>query len=388
MNFKTAGESHGKALMGIVCDYPSGVPINKDLIDHNLARRQTGYGRGGRMAIESDKVEIISGVRKGISTGSPISFMIRNRDWDNWKDIMDPYPGKGISHHEKLLLDPRPGHADLTGLLKYRLTTIRDVIERSSARETAARVCTGSIALCALKEIGISIISYVDSIGGVCMQEIPDTEDRGIIERIEGSEVRCPDKTKTKDMMAVIDDAKKAGDSVGGSFRIIVKGLIPGLGSYTEWDKRLDARLAYALMSIPAVKSVEIGSGRASGSISGLDFHDDIFYDRKKGFYRKTNNAGGIEGGMSNGEDIVIGAVMKPVPTTAKGKTTVNIPTKKESMSLKERSDVCAVPSAAVVGEAVTCIELLDAVQEKFGSDSIIDIKENLANYLNYVKSI
>jgi chorismate synthase len=386
MDFKTAGESHGRSLAGIISGFPSGVLIDVDYIDCFLCRRQKGYGRGGRMAIESDKVEIISGVRRGFSTGSPISFLIRNRDWVNWKDLMDPGPPEKTKKEEEILSCPRPGHADLTGVLKYRLDTIRDVIERSSARETAARVCTGAFAMSALRYLDIEIFSYVDRIGKAHMEEVPQIGDESLIKRIEDSEVRCPDREVSEKMKAEIDKARKEGDSLGGSFRIIAGGVVPGLGSYTEWDKRLDARMAHMIMGIPAIKAVEIGMGIASGSSTGLSFHDEIYYSRKKGFYRKTNNAGGIEGGMSNGEDIIVAAVMKPIPTTTKGMDTVDIFSKKAAVSIKERSDTCAVPSAAVVGEAVTAIVILNALQEKFGSDNIDEIKANLENYKKYLK--
>jgi chorismate synthase len=386
MDFKTAGESHGRGLAGIISGFPSGVSVSTDYIDHILSRRQKGYGRGGRMAIESDKVEIISGVRRGFSTGSPISFLIRNRDWANWKDLMDPaLPGK-IKKEEEMLSCPRPGHADLTGVLKYRLDTIRDVIERSSARETAARVCAGAFAMSALRYFDIGIFSYVDRIGKAHMEKIPLKRDEGLIKKIEDSEVRCPDRDVSEKMKAEIDRAVKQGDSLGGSFRIIIRGVVPGLGSYTEWDRRLDARMAHMIMGIPAIKAVEIGMGVASGSSSGLSFHDEIYYSRNNGFYRKTNNAGGIEGGMSNGEDIIVGAVMKPIPTTTKGMRTVDILTKKDAVSIKERSDTCAVPSAAVVGEAVSAIVILNALQEKFGGDNIDEIKTNLESYKKYLK--
>jgi len=384
----TAGESHGKGLVGIISDYPSGIQIDIDLIDRQLAKRQRGYGRGGRMSIEKDQVDIISGIRKGRSTGSPISFIIKNRDWENWKDIMSIIPEKGIGEKEKNILTPRPGHADLTGMLKYRLTTIRDVIERSSARETAARVCVGAFALSALRILNIDIMSYVDRIGSISLNTDPDISDKALTARIDNSEVRCPDESISKKMMKAIDRAKNNGDSIGGSFKIIAKNIPPGLGSYTEWNRRLDARLALAVMSIPDIKAFEIGRGFKSGSSTGLDFHDEIYYSSDKGFYRKTNNAGGIEGGMTNGENIMIGAVMKPIPTTTKGMKTVHMLSKEESVSLKERSDTCAVPSAAVVGEAVVSIELLNAIQEKFGTDNIDEIMENYNNYKNYIKNI
>ena len=388
MNFKTAGESHGKGLVGIISDFPSGIPIDPIIIDNELKRRQKGYGRGGRMAIEKDRVELISGIRKGLTTGSPISFIIRNRDWENWQDLMSISPDQDKDKVEEKLLAPRPGHADLTGFIKYRLNTIRDVIERSSARETAARVCVGSFAKIALEIIDIKVFSYVDSVGKVAFKKSINTQDEKVLNAIEKSQVRCPDESITKKMMKEIDLAKKAGDSIGGSFKVIITGTPPGLGSFTEWDKRLDARLSYAIMAIPAIKAFEVGDGAASGASGGLDFHDEIFYRENKGFFRKTNRAGGIEGGMSNGEDIIIGATMKPIPTTTKGMHTVNITSKKDAVSIKERSDVCAVPSAAIVAEAAAAIEIFKAVQKKFGGDNIDEIVENLNNYKKYIRKI
>lgn len=388
MNFKTAGESHGRGLVGIISDFPSGIPIDPIIIDNELKRRQKGYGRGGRMAIEKDRVELISGIRKGLTTGSPISFIIRNRDWENWQDLMSIFPDQDKGKVEEKLLAPRPGHADLTGFIKYRLNTIRDVIERSSARETAARVCVGSFAKIALEIIDIKVFSYVDSVGKVAFKKSINTQDEKVLNAIEKSQVRCPDESITKKMMKEIDLAKKAGDSIGGSFKVIITGTPPGLGSFTEWDKRLDARLSYAIMAIPAIKAFEVGDGAASGASGGLDFHDEIFYRENKGFFRKTNRAGGIEGGMSNGEDIIIGATMKPIPTTTKGMHTVNITSKKDAVSIKERSDICAVPSAAIVAEAAAAIEIFKAVQKKFGGDNIDEIVENLNNYKKYIRKI
>ena len=388
MNFKTAGESHGKGLVGIISDFPSGVAIDPIIIDNELKRRQKGYGRGGRMAIEKDRIELISGVRKGITTGSPISFIIRNKDWDNWQDVMSIFPDPIKDRNEKKLLAPRPGHADLTGFLKYRLSTIRDVIERSSARETAAKVCVGSFAKIALEAIDIKVFSYVNSIGKAVFSGSVDIEDKEVLNKIEKSDLRCPDESITEKMKKEIDRAKKSGDSIGGSFKVVITGAPPGLGSFTEWNNRLDARLSYAVMSIPAIKAFEIGDGIASGAISGLNFHDEIFYRKNKGFFRKTNRAGGIEGGISNGEDIIIGATMKPIPTTIKGMHTVDIISKKDTLSIKERSDVCAVPSAAIVAEAAAAIEIFKAVQKKFGSDNIDEIISNLNNYKKYIRKI
>lgn len=388
MDFRTAGESHGKTLIGIITEYPSGIKIDIDFINLQLSRRQKGYGRGRRMDIEDDKTEILSGIRRGITTGSPISFMIKNKDWENWKEIMGPFKENNTKSIEQPLLTPRPGHADLSGMVKYHLETARDVLERSSARETAARVCVGAFARIALEILGISVISFVEQIGNARLESFIDLADQDIVHKIEESQVRCPDRKITKEMINEIARARENGDSIGGSFKVIVKGTVPGLGSYTEWDRRLDARLAYAVMSIPAVKAFEIGNGFSSGSSTGLNFHDEIYYSSERGFHRKTNNAGGIEGGMTNGEDIVLTGVMKPIPTTVTGMKTVDLDTKKDSISFKERSDICAVPSAAVVGEAVVAIEIFNEIQKKFGSDNIKEIIDSYNNYKEYIKKI
>ena len=388
MRFLTAGESHGKGLIGIIDGYPSGVFINLNFLNQELKKRQIGFGRGGRMSIEKDTVEVLSGIRKGKTTGSPISFIIYNKDWKNWNDTMQiELSGKASKEAEEKLLEPRPGHADLTGFVKYRLDTIRDVIERSSARETAVRVCIGGFSKIILNMMGIRVYSYVNQIGKVILKK-EVTLDKETIKLIEKSEVRCPDGDISLKMREEIIKAKKYGDSLGGRFKIIAAGVPPALGSYSNWDRRLDGKIAASIMSIPAIKAVEIGEGFSSASKSGLGFHDEIFYDKDSGFFRKTNRAGGLEGGITNGEDIIIGATMKPIPTTTKGMRTVNIKTKKQAISIKERSDVCAVPSAAVVGEAMLSIEILKAILEKFGKDNIDEIMENYRNFKNYLEKI
>ncbi len=395
MRFLTAGESHGRGIAGIIDGYPSGVDVDVTFLDSELSRRQKGYGRGKRMSIENDAIEIISGIRKGKSTGAPVSFIIRNRDWNNWKDIMDISPESresGGDSGEKLL-NPRPGHADINGYLKYRLDDIRDAIERSSARETAARVAAGGFAKIILKLLGIDIFSYVDQIGGVTTDsEIKiNNSSRGntdLLKEIELSEVRCPDKAKSLKMKDEIQKAMNNGDSIGGKFRVVATGVPPGLGSYSQWDRRIDGNIARLFMSIPAIKAVEIGEGYNAPFITGINFHDKIYYKKSEGFYRKTNRAGGIEGGITNGEPVVVGACMKPIPTTSKGLDSVNIKTKESVISLKERSDVCVVPAAAVVGESMLSIGLLNAIQEKFGGDSMEEILENFNNYKKYLEDI
>jgi len=392
LKFLTAGESHGRYLSGIIDGYPSGVRVNIDFLNKELSRRQVGFGRGARMSIENDTLEIISGVRKGKTTGSPISFIIRNRDWDNWKKIMDVNPpAEGEDDIiAGVLLNPRPGHADLNGYLKYRLNDIRDVIERSSARETASRVAVGGFAKLLLVLFGIRIFSYVYQIGNAVLSDELKVEkvSKKILEEIESSEVRCPDKKISLKMKEEIKKVIKNGDSVGGRFRVVATGVPPGLGSYSQWDERIDSKIAMLFMSIPAVKAVEIGDGFNAPNITGTIFHDKIYYKKGSGFYRKTNRAGGIEGGITNGEPVVIGVSMKPIPTTSRGLRTVNIKTKKTSTGLKERSDVCVVPAASVIGESMLSIAILNEIQEKFGKDNIDEILENYNNYKKYLEII
>jgi chorismate synthase len=388
LRYLTAGESHGKSLLGIIDDYPSGVLIDMDFLNYELARRQKGFGRGERMSIEEDTVEIISGVRRGKSIGSPISFVIENKDWENWKEVMGTSPAAYCDMDlEEKILNPRPGHADLVGYLKYRLDDIRDVIERSSARETVVRVCIGGFAKIILKQMGINIFSYVKQIGKVIFSKDIKVSS-GMLKEIERSEVRCPDKIISLQMKEEIIKAKKKGDSVGGKFEVIATGVPPGLGSYSQWDRRIDGRIARSFMSIPAIKAVEIGDGSNVFNDTGISFHDEIYYKSGVGFYRKTNRAGGVEGGVTNGEPVVVRAWMKPIPTTARGLHTVNIKTKKSKVSLKERSDICAVPSAAVVGEAMLSLEILNSIQEKFGRDNIAEILENYNSYIRYLEKV
>ncbi|MEA2015619.1 MAG: chorismate synthase [Actinomycetota bacterium] len=395
MRFLTAGESHGRGIISIIDGYPSGVDIDADFLNGELSRRQKGFGRGGRMSIEKDTVEIVSGIRKGKSTGAPVSFIIRNRDWENWKDIMDIGPESGESEKDSgnKLLNPRPGHADLNGYLKYGLNDVRDVIERSSARETAARVAAGGFAKIILKLLCIDIFSYVEQIGSVALEsEVrADNKNSGnaeLLKEIELSEVRCPDKKVSLKMKEEIKKTMGSGDSIGGKFRVIATGVPAGLGSYSQWDRRIDGEIARMFMSIPAAKAVEIGDGFNAPLMTGINFHDKIYYKKGKGFYRKTNRAGGIEGGITNGEPVIVGACMKPIPTTSKGSDSVNIKTKESVISLKERSDVCVVPAAAVIGESMLAITLVNAVQDKFGGDSIEEILNNYDNYKKHIENI
>lgn len=381
----TAGESHGKALVGIIEGIPAGLEISVEYINFHLKRRQMGYGRGGRMRIESDEVEIISGVRFGKTLGSPIALMIKNRDWENWKSKMSIEEIDDVI--EKITV-PRPGHADLAGYFKYGFDDIRDVIERASARETAIRVACCSIARKLLEEMGIFIGSHVVQIGYVKVEDRNklDKKIQKLIHKPKGalevslsadeSEVRCLDKSVEKKMKEVIKNAMKNGDTVGGIFEVIVTGLPIGLGSYVQWDRRLDGLLAQVIMSIQAVKGVEIGPAFENATKFGSEVHDEIFVKNGK-IYRKTNRAGGIEGGMTNGQPIVLRVAMKPISTVIKGLNSVDLKNLKSVKSRYERSDFCAVPSASIIAESVIAPVIANAVLEKFGGDSLKELKKN-----------
>ena len=382
LRFLTAGESHGELLMGIIEGMPAGLLIRVTDIDRDLARRQTGYGRGGRMKIERDSVKIYTGVRWGRTLGSPVGLMIRNKDWENWRDKMSPDPV--FLNSAEPVTRPRPGHADLAGALKYGMTDIRNILERSSARETAMRVAVGAVAKRLLEEFGIDVMSHVLSIGGV-YAKVPKAAPAELKKRAEASELRCTDPEAERRMMHKIDGARAAGDSLGGVFELIITGVPAGLGSHTHWDRKLDGKLAAALMSVQAIKGVEIGAGFGAANRPGSLVHDEIFWSRKEGFSRKTNMAGGIEGGMSNGGPIVLRAAMKPIPTLMKPLRSVDLLTKKPFKASVERSDVCAVPAAGVVAEAAAAFEIASAMIEKFGGDSIDEMKRN---YTAYVKNL
>jgi chorismate synthase len=363
MRYLTAGESHGPCVITIIDSIPAHLKVNEEDINYELRRRQVGYGRSERMQIEKDKVEILSGVREGKTTGNPITLLIKNKDF---RKSLSP------------INVPRPGHADLAGVLKFNHKEARNILERASARETAARVATGAIAKILLKEFGIKIYSHVIQIGKIKMTNIkPSTT---LLSKADNSCLRCIHPKTEELMKKEIDSAKEKGDSVGGVFEIICKGVPPGLGSHTQWDKKIDARLAYAIMSIPGVKGVEIGLGFRSADTPGREMHDEIFYKNGK-FYRKTNNAGGIEGGITNGEDIIIKAVMKPIPTLKIPLKSIKLSDKSPALAHKERADVCAVPACSVIGEAMAAIELVSCMQEKFGGDSILEMKRNYENY-------
>ncbi|KUK11048.1 MAG: Chorismate synthase [Clostridia bacterium 41_269] len=382
--FLTAGESHGPCLTAIIEGIPAGLELSEKAINFQLQRRQRGYGRGKRMELERDRVKITSGVRGGFTLGSPICLVIENKDWENWQDIMAA--DKSADLEAKKVTAPRPGHADLAGAIKYRHKDMRNVLERASARETAARVAVGAVARIFLEALGININSHVIRIGNVAI-DINKIEPHMLSKALD-SPVMCIDSEKAEEMLREIDNAKREGDSLGGIFEVIAENVPPGLGSYAHWDRRLDGRLAQALMSIPGVKGVEFGIGFKAAEKPGSEVHDAIYYNDDRGFYRLTNNAGGLEGGMSNGEPIIARAAMKPIPTLIKSLPSVDIRTKKPVKAAVERSDVCAVPAAAVVGEAVVSIVLAEAVLEKFGGDYMEEIFNEVARYRGYERQV
>jgi chorismate synthase len=381
LRFLTAGESHGRALVVILEGLPAGLAIDVDAVTRDLRRRQGGYGRGRRMAIESDRAEILSGVRGGQTIGGPVAMTIENRDWANWQYTMsvtpDP-PADAGGAHRAPVTKPRPGHADLAGVAKYGRADVRDILERASARETAARVAAGALARQLLSHAGIRISSHVFAIGSARLAaDVVVTFDQAAA-LPDDAPLRCVDAAVEQRMIDEIDRAKEAGDTSGGAFEVIATGIPVGLGSYVQWDRKLDGRLAQALMSIPAIKAVGIGLGPEAAYRPGSRVHDEIVPDDTGGgevaLRRPTNNAGGLEGGVTNGEDLRVSAWMKPISTLMKPLRSVDLTTMQESAAAIERSDVCAVPAAAVVGEAMVAIVLADALIEKFGGDSIADL--------------
>ncbi len=374
LRFLDAGESHGKCLLGIIEGLPAGLSLNEENINLDLKRRQGGYGRGERMKIEQDRVEILSGLVEGKTIGSPLGLMIKNKDWENWQE--KEYPPLSIS---------RPGHADFAGAIKYGFKDVRKVLERASARQTAMRVAIGSLTQQFLEEFDLNIYSYVLRIGQVKARRITSFNPK-IKAEINKSPVYCIDGIASIGMCREIDRAQEKGDTLGGVFEVVITGVPIGLGSYVEWDRRLDARLASAFMSIPGVKAVEIGEGIEASEKKGSAVHDEIFIRDKLNsnssrYYRKTNRAGGIEGGIANGEEVVIRAYLKPIPTLIVPLRSIDFATKKETNAIYQRSDICVVPAASVVGESVAAWEIAVAFLEKFGGDSLAEIKKNYENY-------
>jgi chorismate synthase len=377
LRFTTAGESHGPGLVTIVEGVPAGLELDLEALDRDMARRQLGHGRGGRMKIESDAVEIRSGVRHGRTLGSPIAILVANRDYANWEERMNPWPVDADVEEVHL---PRPGHADLVGLQKYDHSDVRNVLERASARETAARVAAGGIARAFLDALGVSIHSHVLQIADV-RASVPDSLGPGDFDAVDDSPVRSLDPEAGEEMVEVINRLRKQNETLGGTFEVIAFGLIPGLGSHVSWEERLDGRLAQAMVSIQAIKGVAIGEAWEVAGRPGSQAHDEIFWSEDRGWFRETNRAGGVEGGMSNGEPLVVQAAMKPLSTLTQPLRSVDVHTKEPGDALKERTDSTTVPAAAIVGEAMVALTLASCYREKFGGDHIDDVRAALDAY-------
>lgn len=376
MRYVTAGESHGRTLVAVVSDVPAGISLFQEDFDRDLARRQVGYGRGGRMRIEQDHALVLSGIRFGVTLGSPVAVSVENRDWENWLDVLSVW---GEATDARAVTAPRPGHADLAGVQKTGAHDIRDVLERASARETAARVAAGALAKALLRELGVQVDSYVERIGEAACEPLdPATVDA---EAVEASDVRCPDPAVAGRMRSAIDAAREAGESLGGVVVVRVSGLVPGLGGYAQADQRLDARLGAAVFSIPAIKGVEIGDGFAGAGRPGSQVHDPIVRDERGALRRASDHAGGLEGGMTNGELLVVRAAMKPIPTLTRPLPSVDLVSGQAVDAAHERSDICAVPAAGVVAEAEAALVLASAYQDKFGHDSVTDMRTALDAY-------
>jgi chorismate synthase len=386
LRFLTAGESHGPELVAVIEGAPAGFEIDIARINQDLARRQKGYGRGGRMAIERDEVRVVSGIRFGRTIGSPVTFRIENRDYRNWERRMSIDPGD--RGEAKVVTRPRPGHADLAGVLKYNLADIRDVLERASARETTARVAIGAFARQLLAPFGITVLGYVVSIGSTAATVPTEMSLEELAHVTEESQVRVADAAAERAIIAEIDECRKTGDTLGGIVEVIAAGLPVGLGSHVQWDRKLDGRIGHALMSLQAVKGLEFGMGFEAGRVRGSALHDEIGYDAEaRRFTRQSNNSGGTEGGMSTGEPLRVRVAFKPLSTLMRPLRSADIRSKEESAGTIERSDVCAIPAAAVIAEAVVCFEIAAAFIEKFGGDSLAEITRNFQGYLEQVRN-
>jgi chorismate synthase len=377
LHLTTAGESHGPGLTCIIEGLPAGLELDRERLNRDLARRQLGHGRGGRMKIERDRVDVTGGVRHGRTLGGPIALQVANRDYANWEERMNPWPVDAELAEVHL---PRPGHADLVGVQKYGLTDVRDILERASARETAARVAGGAVAKAFLDALGVSVFSHVIQITGVVAPRRDDLEPADFAD-VDESPVRCLDPEAGTAMVAEINRLRKENESLGGVFEVRAFGLVPGLGSHVSWQERLDGILGQAILSIQAVKAVSIGDGLEVAGLPGSRAHDEIFYDEERGFWRQTNRAGGLEGGMTTGEPVVVRGAMKPLPTLTKPLRSVDIATHQPAEALRERTDSCTVPAAGVVGEAMVAFVLADAYRRKFGGDHIDDVRQALRAY-------
>jgi chorismate synthase len=388
LRFETAGESHGECLVATLTGLPAGVPVCLDYIDRQLWRRQQGYGRGGRMKIESDHAHVVSGIRNSFTIGSPIALLIENKDWKNWTATLPVFAEKGEAGKEKPLSRPRPGHADLAGAIKYDFSEARHILERASARETAARVALGALAKTLLKQFEIEVLSHVVSVGPVNLERMAEWDE--IVALSERDEVLlgCVDGETESRMKEAVDHAYRTGDTVGGIFEVVAHGVPPGLGSHIAWDTRLDGRLAQAIVSIQAVKGCEIGSAEEGARAYGTKVQDTIHYDKQeRKFFRGSNRAGGLEGGITNGQDIVVRGFLKPISTLRRPLESVDLPTRDPALASYERSDVAVVPAAGVIGEAMTALILAQAFLEKFGGDSLGETRRNFDGYLAQVRS-
>ena len=385
--FTTSGESHGRALVAIIEGLPAGLPVDADQINYELKRRQWGYGRGGRMKIEQDQAQILSGVRHGLTLGSPVALMIENRDWANWTDVMASEPRDVPPEKSRELKRPRPGHADLPGGLKYDVRDLRNVLERASARETTARVACGALAKQLLSAFGIEIRSHVIQLGGIPLEPL-ELSWQQIAVIPDDAPLHCANAEAQQQMIELIDQKRSEGDTLGGIFEVAARGVIPGLGSHTAWDLKLDGRLAQAVMSIPAVKAVSIGAGALASSLPGSEVHDEIAYNGEtKEFIRETNRAGGLEGGITNGEEVRVRGHLKPLSTLRKALRSVDIDSKEERPAGFERSDITAVPAAGVIGESMVALTLAAAMREKFGGDSLGEMKRNFEGYREQLRA-
>lgn len=385
--FETAGESHGECLVATLTGMPAGVPVNLSSVNRELWRRQQGYGRGGRMKIESDRAEIVSGVRHGHTIGSPIAILIRNRDWQNWTEALPVEDIEGAEDKRKPVTRPRPGHADLAGCLKYGFHDARYILERASARETTARVAAGAIAKALLQSCGIEVLSHVIQVGGARLRRRAAWDEIAALSRRDEVLLGCVDPETEARMKEVVDEAYRTGDTVGGVFEVVARGLPPGLGSHTSWDARVDGRLAQAIVSIQAVKGVEIGDAVEAAASFGSAVQDAIRYNREeRRFERGANRAGGVEGGMTNGQDLVVRGYLKPISTLRRPLESVDLATRETALAAYERSDVAVIPAAGVIGEAMVALVLTQALLEKFGGDSLAETRRNLDAYLAQVK--
>ncbi|HEX5432539.1 MAG TPA: chorismate synthase [Bryobacteraceae bacterium] len=388
LRFETAGESHGECLVAMLTGLPAGVPVLASSIDRELWRRQQGYGRGGRMKIETDRARIVSGVRHSATIGSPVAILIENKDWKNWTEALPVEDTDGVEDKKKPVTRPRPGHADLAGAIKYNFQDARYILERASARETAARVAAGALAKAFLQELGIRVLSHVIAVGEAKLERAVEWDELVALSQRDEVLLNCVDAEAEQHMKAVVDHAYRTGDTVGGVFEVVAHGVPPGLGSHITWDSRLDGKLAQAIVSMQAVKGVEIGFAAEGAASFGSKVQDTIHYQQgARQFTRGANRAGGLEGGMTNGQDIVVRGLLKPISTLRRPLESVDLATREPALAAYERSDVAVIPAAGVIGEAMTALVLAGAALEKFGGDSLAETKRNFAAYLEQVKN-